>query len=275
MHFYSRKDSELYDKVEFLFIQTELKGHVFHITLNRPEKRNAFTPTMAEEITFALTFAHYNPEVRCVILNANGTVFCAGADLIAFHNPDVDLKNETLPAIREEVKLGDAFAQLLKPSIAVVEGPVLAGGFLMICGCTFVLGVESSTFSLPEVKRGIWPMQVMASLLQIMPPRKVLEMSITGKSYSAQEAVNLGLVTEIFGKDTIKDEAQKLASLISSNAPYAISVGMKALQNLAEIPQSEQQTFLKKQLNKLLESEDAKEGTIAFKEKRNPVWKGR
>jgi methylglutaconyl-CoA hydratase len=275
MRFYSREDSDLYDKVEFLFIQTELKGHVFYITLNRPEKRNAFTPTMAEEIAFALAYAHYNPDVRCVILSAIGTVFCAGADLIAFHNPEVDFKNETLPAIREEVKLGDAFAQLLKPSIAVVEGPVLAGGFLMICGCTFVLSVESATFGLPEVKRGIWPMQVMASLLQIMPPRKVLEMSITSRSYSAQEAANLGLVTGIFGKDTIKDEAQKLASLISSNAPYAISVGMEALQNLAEIPQSEQQTFLKKQLNKLLESEDAKEGTLAFKEKRNPVWKGK
>jgi methylglutaconyl-CoA hydratase len=272
MRFYSSEDSELYDKVKFLFIQTELIGHVFHITLNRAEKRNAFTPTMAEEIAFALAYAHYCPQVRCVVLNANGPVFCAGADLIAFHDPAADVKNETLPVSREEVKLGDAFAQLLKPSIAVVEGPVLAGGFLMICGCTFVLSIQSATFSLPEVKRGIWPMQVMASLLQIMSPRKILEMSITGKSYTAQEAVNLGLVTEIFGKDLIRDEVQKLASLICSNAPYAISIGMEALQKLDVIPESERQTFLKEQLNKLLKSEDAQEGASAFKEKREPVW---
>ncbi|WP_149240577.1 enoyl-CoA hydratase-related protein [Dyadobacter sp. 32] len=275
MRFYSREDSELYQKVEFRYIKTALKGHIFSITLNRPDKRNAFTPTMAEEIAFALAFAHYNPAVRCVILDAYGPVFCAGADLTAFHNPASDFKNDTLPSSREEVKLGDAFAQLLKPSIAVVEGAVLAGGFLIICGCTFVLSVEEATFSLPEVKRGLWPMQVMASLLPIVSPRKVLEMSITGRSYTAQEALSLGLVSDIKDKHLIGDEAQKLASMISSNAPFAICRGMESLQNLANIPADEQQTFLKKQLDKLLESEDAKEGALAFREKRNPVWKGR
>ena len=273
MRFYTEEDTRIFNHVQFLYISAILEGHVFRITLNRPEKRNAFTPVMAEEIIFALAYAHYNPIIRCIILNANGSVFCAGADLNAFLNPNDE--NKTLPKIREEAKLGDAFTQLSKPSIAQVEGAVLAGGFLLICGCTFVVSINEATYSLPEVKRGLWPMQVMASLLKIIPPRKVLEMSITGRTYSAEEAFNFGLVTQIVSQETIANEVNKLAELIFQNAPYAIQQGMEAMQNLSDIAENERHTYLKKQLDKILLSEDAKEGIAAFKEKRNPVWKGR
>ena len=118
-------------------------------------------------------------------------------------------------------------------------------------------------------------MQVMASLFRIIPARKVLEMSITGKSYAATEAYELGLVTQIVERDKMAEEVAKLAELICSNAPYAIQAGMQAFQNLSEIPGQEQHKYLKSQLDKILLSEDAREGTLAFKEKRKPVWKGR
>lgn len=275
MRFYTEEDTRVFETVQFLFIKTLIEDHVFRIVLNRPEKRNAFTPTMAEEIIFALAFAHYNPMIRCVILSGEGQVFCAGADLNAFHNPEADIVNNRLPKAREDVRLGDAFSQLLKPSIAQVEGPVLAGGFLLICGCTFVVSIKEATYSLPEVKRGIWPMQVMASLLQIIPPRKVLEMSITGKSYTADEAFNSGLVTVISERDAIAEEVNSLARLICSNAPYAIRLGMEAFHNLSDLPDNERHNYLKDQLNKILLSDDAKEGISAFKEKRNPIWTGK
>ena len=207
MRFYSKEDTQLLSRTRFAHIKTSLEGHVFSITLNRPEKRNAFTPTMAAEITFALAYAHYQAEIWCVVVKAEGPVFCAGADLGSFHDPEADIKNNTLPESREEIRLGDAFSDLCKPCIAQVEGPVLAGGFLLICGCTFVLSVNDASFSLPEVKRGVWPMQVMASLLRIIPARKVMEMSITGKSYSATEAYELGLVTQIVERDKMAEEA--------------------------------------------------------------------
>ena len=206
MRFYTQEDVALYDKVDFLFIKTTISDHIFTITLNRPDKRNAFSPTMAEEITFALAFAHYNAKIRCVIINAEGSVFCAGADLNAFHDPSANQKNPNLPAIREAVRLGDAFADLLKPSIACVQGAVLAGGFLIICGCTFVFSVPNATFGLPEVKRGIWPMQVMASLTPIVAPRKILEMCITGNNYRAEQALQLGLVTNIADNANIEED---------------------------------------------------------------------
>ncbi|GLU54221.1 enoyl-CoA hydratase/isomerase family protein [Dyadobacter frigoris] len=275
MLFFKEEDVENFDTVQFLYIKTSLKGNVFEIRLNRPEKRNAFTPTMANEIAFALAYAKSQIEVRCIILKAEGPVFCAGADLNAFHDKSADQKNQTLPEPIEEVRLGDTFAYLHKPCIAQVEGSVFAGGFLIICGCTFVISVPDANFSLPEVKRGIWPMQVMASLLDIIPKRKILEMSITGKSYSAEEALYLGLVTQIAEKEVIEKEVNNLADLICSNAPYAIKAGMETLQNLSEIDEDKRHSYLKSQLENLLKSEDAKEGTAAFKEKRNAIWKGK
>ena len=275
MRFYSEEDVRDFNSVKFLYIKTSFSSHIFTITISRPEKRNAFTPTMAEEITFALAYAHYNNEVRCLIINAEGPVFCAGADLNAFHDISADIKNATLPPILEEAKLGDAFSEVCKPVIAQVEGPVLAGGFLIICGCTFVYSVNGAVFSLPEVKRGIWPMQVMASLNQIISPRKILEMCITGKSYNAAEALQLGLITHITDAVKIADEVQVLAAQICENAPYAIQQGMKAFNNLKEIRGNEQHSFLKAQLDHILQSEDAKEGMQAFKEKRSPNWKGK
>ncbi len=106
------------------------------------------------EITFALAYAHYNQiEIRCVIIKAEGPVFCAGADLNAFHDPAADQKNQTLPESSEEVRLGDAFANLYKPCIAQVEGSVFAGGFLIICGCTFVVSIPEANFSLTRSKK--------------------------------------------------------------------------------------------------------------------------
>ncbi|MCE6988336.1 enoyl-CoA hydratase-related protein [Dyadobacter sp. CY323] len=275
MQFYTREDTLAFKDVKFLYIKTSLVGHIFTVTLDRPEKRNAFTPTMAAEIIFTLAFAHYNENVRCVVVEANGPVFCAGADLNAFHDSSVDRENDTLPKIREEARLGDAFDGLLKPAIAKVKGPVLAGGFLLICGCTFVISTPETSFSLPEVKRGIWPMQVLASLSRILSDRKILELAITGKKYSSKEALELGLVTKIEEEENIDFEVNALADLICENAPLAIQAGISALRQMKKLAEEKRHAFLKLQLDLLLKTEDAKEGSLAFKEKRKPEWKSR
>ncbi|PWJ60300.1 enoyl-CoA hydratase/carnithine racemase [Dyadobacter jejuensis] len=274
MRFYSENDIARFDNVSFVFIETEEHESVFKIILNRPEKRNAFTPTMAEEIVFALAYAHYSSHIRCVVLSARGPVFCAGADLNAFHDASVDTPNPTLPRPNEPVKLGDAFAQLFKPAIAQVEGAVLAGGFLLICGCTFVYTIPEAKFSLPEVKRGIWPMQVMASLSGLVADRKILEMAITGRSYSAMEALNMGLVTQLEPQETLSVRVQELAELIAGNAPLAIMEGMKAFAAFKDVATDERHGYLQEKLQAILLSKDAKEGVLAFREKRKPNWQG-
>lgn len=260
--------------VEFNFIKAKHENHVFRIKLNRPEKRNAFTPSMLKELAYALQYAHENDEVWCVVLEAEGPVFCAGMDLNVFQNPDLDIKNEELPEANREITIGDAFAMLHKPCLAKVEGSVFAGGFLFICGCTFVVSTQNAIYGLPEVKRGIFPMQVMASLMKIMPERKVLEMCVLGKNYTAKEAFELGLVTHLVSEnESIDDVVEDLVNQVLENSPFAIKKGLEAFQKLPNLPENEKHEYLIGQLNAIRNSEDAKEGIAAFKEKRKPNWK--
>jgi len=260
--------------VSFKFLKVKLEESILTLTLARSEKRNAFNQTMAEEIAFALGYANLSDAVRCIVIKAEGPVFCAGADLNSFL-ASVEATDRQIPEPISEVNLGDAFAHLYKPSIAQVEGPVYAGGFLILTGTTLAYCVPTASFSLPEVKRGIWPMQVMASLLPVVPRRKVLEMCITGQPYGAEAALEMGLVSGVFPPGEIDEKVNKIAALITKNAPLAISRGMKTLQTLEHYSGRSPYRFLQEELHLLLRSEDAREGIISFQEKREPVWKNR
>ncbi len=272
--FYTPEQLRTLPDTGFRYLKISRSGHVFIITLNRPEKRNAFHQPMAEEIAFALAYANQEETIRCVVIRAEGPVFCAGADLGSFLH-DGQEERSTLPAPLLPVNLGEAFASLHKPSIAQVEGPVYAGGFLILAGVTFAYAVPETGFSLPEVKRGLWPMQVMASLKTILPTRKILEMCITARIYTAEEALAMGLVTGITGKETIEKVVMNLARDISENAPLAISKGIEALRSLSGQPSGSDYRALREKLEFLLQSADAAEGIAAFKDKRKPVWKNR
>lgn len=273
MRFYTLQDVANFGQTSFKYIKTSLNEHVFTVTLNRPEKRNALNSLMQKEIVYALAYAHYEENVRCVVLNAEGSVFCAGVDLQSFNNSDKE--ESTVPEPALELTLADAFSDLNKPCIAQVEGAVLAGGFLLIAGCHFVISTTNSTYGLPEVKRGLWPMQVMEALTSCLTPRQIMQMCILGKSYTAEEMQDWGLVTRLVSEERIHEEVEQLAKSISENAPLAIKSGMQAFQKMYELRASERQLYLKSQLNHLLESEDAQEGIAAFLEKRKPVWNGK
>ncbi|MER0438641.1 enoyl-CoA hydratase-related protein [Emticicia sp. W12TSBA100-4] len=273
--FFKLSDIQKFHSVEFQLIKAQQNDNLFTITLNRAEKRNAFTPTMLQELAFALEFAHQANDIWCVLIQAEGPAFCAGMDLTIFQNPALDIQNESLPKPMKEITIGDAFKNLEKPCIAKVEGSVFAGGFLIIGGCSFVVSVNDALFGLPEVKRGIFPMQVMATLLKIMPQRKVMEMAILGKNYSAKEAFELGIVTHISLKENIEQETKSLINSILENSPFAIKKGFEAINNFSNLPENQQHHYLLGILQEIRESEDAKEGILAFKEKRKPVWRNR
>lgn len=118
-------------------------------------------------------------------------------------------------------------------------------------------------------------MQVMASLNTLLPVRKILEMCITARTYTAEEALAMGLISRIAAKEMIEKEVTDLAREISGNAPLAISKGIEALRSLSGLPTGRDYRALREKLEFLLQSEDAAEGIAAFKEKRDPVWKNR
>ena len=272
--FYTEAQTRDLAEHRFEFVAVETAGHVLTLTLNRPEKKNAMNPTVMNELAFALTHARYNPDVWVVVLAARGDVFCAGADLKAFAGASV-VSVSTVPEPSEPIRLGDVFADLHKPCIAQVHASVYAGGFLLIGGCTHVIASSNATFSLPEVKRGLFPFQVMASLLPLMPARTVLDLCMRARTLSAIEAQQVGLVTAVVEPDQLAGTVQQLIDELLQLSPTAIRMGLEAYQEMRRLSASEQHAYLHGMLQRVLQTEDATEGIAAFAEKRKPVWKGK
>lgn len=271
---YTREQVETFKEQHFAFLQVEDQDHVLTITLNRPDKRNAFHQFLLQELAYALAYAHHFNHIWAVVLRANGPVFCAGADLKAFAGMPADAEGSTIPAPGGQIVLGDEFKGLHKPCIARVHGHVYAGGFLMLGGCTHVVAVQEARFGLPEVRRGIWPMQVMASLLPIMNPRQILDMCMRGRTLNAMEALEYDLVSEVVAAEELDDAVRDLVNDIKGQSPSAIRLGLQAFDELEGVPKNEQHTYLHGMLMKVLQTNDAREGLAAFREKREPRWTG-
>ena len=271
---YTQEQVSNFNEQTFAYIITEITDHVLTITLNRPDKRNAFHMPLTCELAYALAYAHYNKDIWVVVLKANGPVFCAGADLKAFSGDNTTEKQITIPFPKEPIKLGDEFNGVYKPVIAQVHASVFAGGFLMICGCTHVIAVDSAQFSLPEVKRGLFPFQVMASLEPIVHGRDLIDLCIRAKPLSASEAQRIGIVSQVVTEDKLVETVNDLVEDIKKQSPTAIRMGLQAYHEMNNYQDNKKHEYLYGMLMKVLASQDAKEGLSAFKEKRQPHWTG-
>ena len=272
---YTQEQIANFSEQSFAYLIIEEKENVLTITLNRPDKRNAFHMPLANELAFALAYAHYNNAIWCIVLKANGPTFCAGADLKAFAGDDTTEKPSTIPMPKDMVKLGDEFNGLHKPCIAQVHADVYAGGFLMIGGCTHVIAVEEAKFGLPEVKRGIFPFQVMATLEPLMSARQLLDLCLRAKTLSAKEAKEIGLVSEVVTVENLETTVQQFVADIKEQSPTALRLGLKAFQEMKTKNADEKHKYLHAMLMQCLQSKDAAEGLAAFKEKRKPLWSGK
>lgn len=231
--------------INYNFIKTRQEGHVFILTLARPAKRNAFTPTMVNEIDHALQEANATAAIKVVVIEAEGPVFCAGMDLKTFKDPSQDQFNPSLEI--RDISLGEVMDRLEKPSIAVLAGDVIAGGFLVILGCTYVYAKAEVRFKLPELALGIFPFQVMASLLKVMPEKKVLQRCLSTDFFDVHAAIRDGIVDAIFSDALL---AERIASF-KDRALRPMQVGIRALRALKDLPKDKQFAFLKQQLDTL------------------------
>lgn len=252
------------------FLLVSQTDHVLTLTLNRPEKKNALNPTLLNELAFALAYAHFTTDVWVVVLAATGDTFCAGMDLKALSSGTTE--PETVPPPAGPVRLGELMAGLHKPCIARVQGPVFAGGFLLVGGATFAVVAEEATFTLPEVKRGLFPFQVLAILLDLMPARQALDLCLRGRTLSAAQALAVGLATQVVPALEIDQTVAALLTDLTAVSPTALRFGLRAFQQLKNLPSDQQQAFLHDQFTQIQQTEDAREGMAAFLEKRLPTW---
>lgn len=272
--FYSAEQVADLSNYRFEFLKVDFSANVLRLTLNRPEKKNAMNPTLLNELAFALTHAKYNNSVWAVVIGAEGNIFCAGADLLSFAGAATE-QSSTIPDPSEPIRLVEVFNSLYKPCIARVHGSVYAGGFMIVSGCTHVISLEQATFSLPEVKRGLWPFQVMAGLMNVMPHRTMLDLCMRAGTLTAQQAKEAGLVSQIVANvEELDSTVNALVDDIKQYSPAAIRKGLEAYHNMSAKQGSDLHLYMFEMLGKTIETKDAQEGLKAFMEKRQPVWTG-
>jgi enoyl-CoA hydratase/carnithine racemase len=250
----------------------QTKGAAFWITINRPDKRNALNAEVVAGIRAGYAQAHANPDVRVIVLTGAGDkAFCAGGDL----QPD---KGFVFDFAQPNVPYADMLReahQATLPSIARVNGVCMAGGMGLLCMTDLAVCAVDALFGLPEVKVGVFPMQVMSLLQRQVPKRLVREWVLSGEPFGAHEAQAAGLVNHVVPAAELDAKTDWLVQRLADKSPTAVRRGKYALRAIEDMGFEESLAYTESQIALLAQTEDAKEGLAAFNEKRKPVWTGR
>ena len=250
-------------------VLTERRERVLLITLNRPEVRNAVNAALAEGVAGALDELDSDEELSVGILTGAGGFFCAGMDLGAF------VKGES-PYHGDRGFAGIAQRASEKPLIAAIEGFAVAGGLEVALACDLIVAAEGAKLGIPESKRSL--VAAGGALLRLprrMPYHAVMELALTGDPLPAERFHELGLVNRLAAPGTAVDVALELAATIGRSGPLALAAAKRILQEQFDWSADEMWAKQGEIAGPVMTSEDAKEGASAFKEKREPVWRGR
>ncbi|WP_448628271.1 crotonase/enoyl-CoA hydratase family protein [Geodermatophilus sp. URMC 64] len=250
-------------------VLVEQRDGVQIITINRPEAKNALNKAVAEAVAAAVDELDASDELRVGVLTGAGGTFSAGMDLKGF------LRGET-PAIEGRGLCGITQTPPRKPLIGAAEGWALAGGFELLLACDLVVAAETARFGVPEVKRSL----VAAGGAALLLPKRVpyalaLEMLLTGDPLTAPRAAEIGLVNRLAPEGGALDGALALAATIAANGPLAVAATKQIARSTVDWDFSEGWIRQAEITGPVFASEDAREGSTAFAEKRAPVWKGR
>jgi enoyl-CoA hydratase/carnithine racemase len=250
-------------------LHVETRGHVLWLTICRQERRNAINGEVLDALRRAMAAA--DASVHAIVLTGSGEkAFCAGADLNSGAAFRVDYSHPY-----------QAYADLLRaarrstvPLIARVNGACMAGGMGLLAMCDMAVASSTATFGLPEVKVGVFPAQVLAVLQHQLPRRLLNEMCLTGEPITAQRALDAGLVNYVAAPDALDATLDALLARLLDKSPAAIRRGLYTLKQIETLPFEQAMAFAESQIGLFAQTDDAKEGQLAFREKRAPQWSG-
>jgi enoyl-CoA hydratase/carnithine racemase len=251
----------------------EVKDQVGYLIINRETRRNAISQEMISAFHHYLDQADQDQDVRVLCLGAMGDkVFCSGADL-------------AITLIREgEDRLAGAknYAELLKkmvrfgkPVVAKVNGVCLAGGLGLMLACDIVMARNDVSFWTPEVNVGLFPMMVGALLMRQVGAKKAMEMVLTGRKVEAPEAEQIGLISRAVPPEKLSEEVEAVLKSLVSKSPIGLRIGKEAFYTMGSMAFEESLDYLCQALGRVISTEDAMEGMMAFMEKREPHFKGK
>ena len=258
-------------------VLAEQHGHTLLVTLNRPDARNAVNNAVTVGVGEALDHAEVSPDIWVVVVTGAGDkAFCAGADLKQVAAGRMGDRDERFARWGFAGYVTHAIS---KPTIAAVNGFALGGGTEIVLASDLAVAADTATFGLPEVKRGIFAGAGGAFRLPRQIPQKVaMEAILTGRPIPAQRALEVGLVNRVVPRGELLDAAFELADAICENAPLAVQTSKRIARGITdEHVAAEDDDWARSAAEgeRLLRSDDAREGMRAFAEKRAPQWQGR
>jgi enoyl-CoA hydratase/carnithine racemase len=253
-------------------VLVDKRDHIGFITLNRPQAMNTFNVPFARELNDALWEMEKDPEVRVVVIDANGKHFSTGISLDEF-------KEKTSKEYCEFIHLMDehnhTLARMKKPVIASVKGYALANGAGLSFACDLTVAAEDAKFGTTAINVGLICLGPAAPLARNVGLKKALEMVLTGDIISAAEAERLGLVNKVVPSEKLEDATLELAAKLAAKSPLALQTGKSGVYAMQNVPYSQALNMLSDRFAALCSTEDAEEGVKAFLEKRKPVWRER
>ena len=255
-------------------IQLGLENSVATITLNRPEKRNAISFELIDDLLRALDEVERS-EAVVVILTGAGKAFCSGMDLenlkgLLGRTPEQNLKDsETM------VRLFRSLYEFPRVTIAAVNGPAIAGGTGLALLCDFTLAAPEAKFGYTEVRIGFVPAIVSTFLLRQVGEKQARDLLLTGRIFRAEEAARLGLVSEIVPSENLMSRARALAALLMENSPASLRATKQLLSAHARAELDAQIESAVRENAAIRTTADFREGIVSFLDKRKPVWTGK
>ena len=258
--------------MDYTNVMVEKQDKVGIITLNRPQAMNTFNVPFARELNDALWEMEKDPEVRVVVIDANGKHFSTGISLDEF-------KNKTNKEYREFIHLMDehnhTIARMKKPVIASVKGYALANGAGLSFACDLTIAAEDAKFGTTAINVGLICLGPAAPLARNVGRKKALEMVLLGEIIPAPEALRLGLVNKVVPPEQLEEATLEWAKKLAEKSPLALQIGKAGIYGVQDMPYHEGLDVLGDMFAALCSTEDAEAGVKAFLEKKKPEWKER
>jgi enoyl-CoA hydratase/carnithine racemase len=247
-------------------------GPAAFVTLNRPDKRNALSLELMEELLGTLRRVSGQPGVRVIVIEGAGPAFSAGHDLSEMIDRDVAFFQRLFDACTE---LMECIHRLPQPVIAKVDGVATAAGCQLVAACDLAVASSGAQFATPGVKIGLFCSTPMVPVSRAVGRKRALEMLLTGRPIDAATALDWGLVNRVVSDDELDASVAELVEAIARSSPLTVGIGKEAFYSQIELDEHRAYDLTKAVMAMNAQADDAQEGMCAFLEKRPPEWRGK